>query len=807
MRISYLELKNYRKFRDLRLQLPDGVIGILGLNGAGKTTIIEGVAWCLFGNVDEVVRTNKESIRRLGTGKTESVSVVLEFDLEGTEYRLEREMGGRNLSMKALLRSRGEIVAEGDRAVRSKVNELIGMDHKSFFTSVFARQKELNELQNFTPAERKKVVLRMLRIDNVDTVIQSVREDRRHAAERVKGAETIILDANGADREDVIQSKLKCLGEESKEITSELKNASERIATLSRKHDETRKRRDALKKETDEYGAVSADLRAKRSTITEQRSSEQNLARKIRDTEDMLSRLPDLEASEKEWERVAKVKEALDESMALHDKRERIRAEIVTLNGDIANARKEVDRLDSVKEEERQILGRIEGAEAERRKSESDREELSRAITGLEARVSERRTSLSKERKKLDDIETAGEEGACPTCERALGETYDVIVKKLRGALESADQLISDDEKKASEMRSKLETARRKLEALDRKVQHQEEKLAATREKIASTSARAEEIARLEKRVKERAREVEEIGDTKYSVEEHQAAKSSLARLQKSHDDLVKLLERQRQLGTMKNEREAVRKAMGENEASEKGLAERAKVLEPKKRLYEESIREFDESYEELGVAKDAATALTVERDRIKAESDSARREMDMVREQKRMIASEKTRVDDLGTLEETLVGFKDHLIGKVAPALAETTSEILGLMTDGKYERVQLDEDYQISVDDDGVLHPLDRFSGGEADLANLSLRLAISRIIAERASTSQMNFLILDEIFGSLDPHRKRSVMAALSGLSSQFRQVMLISHVEEVKDLMTTVVRVEELPDGTSTAKIVS
>ncbi|MCJ2533314.1 MAG: AAA family ATPase, partial [Candidatus Thermoplasmatota archaeon] len=157
MKISYLELKNYRKFRDLKLQLPDGVIGILGLNGAGKTTIIEAVAWSLFGNVEEVVRTNRESVRRLGVSRTDKVSVVLEFDLDGTEYRLEREMGGRNLSMKALLRSKGDIIAEGDRAVKSKVQDLVGMDHKSFFTSVFARQKELNELQNFAPAERKKV--------------------------------------------------------------------------------------------------------------------------------------------------------------------------------------------------------------------------------------------------------------------------------------------------------------------------------------------------------------------------------------------------------------------------------------------------------------------------------------------------------------------------------------------------------------------------------------------------------------------------------------------------------------------------
>jgi len=99
-----------------------------------------------------------------------------------------------------------------------------------------------------------------------------------------------------------------------------------------------------------------------------------------------------------------------------------------------------------------------------------------------------------------------------------------------------------------------------------------------------------------------------------------------------------------------------------------------------------------------------------------------------------------------------------------------------------------------------------VDRFSGGEADLANLSLRLAISRIIADRTGANPINFLILDEIFGSQDPSRKRSVMAALTRLSSQFRQIFLITHIEDIKDLMNNVIRVEESEDGTSTAELV-
>jgi len=85
MRISYFELKNYRRFKELKLQFPDGIVGILGLNGVGKTTVIEAIAWALFGNVDEVVRTSRESVRRSGAGQSDTCSALLEFELGGQE--------------------------------------------------------------------------------------------------------------------------------------------------------------------------------------------------------------------------------------------------------------------------------------------------------------------------------------------------------------------------------------------------------------------------------------------------------------------------------------------------------------------------------------------------------------------------------------------------------------------------------------------------------------------------------------------------------------------------------------------------
>ncbi|HEY4687649.1 MAG TPA: SbcC/MukB-like Walker B domain-containing protein, partial [Candidatus Subteraquimicrobiales bacterium] len=120
--------------------------------------------------------------------------------------------------------------------------------------------------------------------------------------------------------------------------------------------------------------------------------------------------------------------------------------------------------------------------------------------------------------------------------------------------------------------------------------------------------------------------------------------------------------------------------------------------------------------------------------------------------------------------------------------------------LTDSKYTELELTEDYEVLLYDQGQKFPLDRFSGGEKDLVNLCLRLAISELMTE-TSRSDFGFIVLDEIFGSQDPLRKTNIMRALAKLSSRFRQIFLITHVEEVKDSMEYVVSVSEDESGVS------
>src|SRR5260370_37994586 len=95
MQVLRLRLVNFRQHADTELEFGPGITGIIGPNGSGKTSILEAIAWALYGV--QAVRGDKDSIRRLGAKGRAGVEGDLEVRLGAHEYRVKRGLSTAGL--------------------------------------------------------------------------------------------------------------------------------------------------------------------------------------------------------------------------------------------------------------------------------------------------------------------------------------------------------------------------------------------------------------------------------------------------------------------------------------------------------------------------------------------------------------------------------------------------------------------------------------------------------------------------------------------------------------------------------------
>lgn len=134
---------------------------------------------------------------------------------------------------------------------------------------------------------------------------------------------------------------------------------------------------------------------------------------------------------------------------------------------------------------------------------------------------------------------------------------------------------------------------------------------------------------------------------------------------------------------------------------------------------------------------------------------------------------------------------FRAQRLAALAPALSESASDYLSILTDGALVAMELSDDFEPMITAaDGTSRPVTMLSGGEESVVALALRLAIGDEVIEGAGS----LLVLDEILGALDDARRSLVTRTLRDLG---RQVVLVHHGEtDFADASFTVV---PGPDG--------
>ncbi|HHF58691.1 MAG TPA: hypothetical protein ENL44_00615 [Thermoplasmatales archaeon] len=228
-------------------------------------------------------------------------------------------------------------------------------------------------------------------------------------------------------------------------------------------------------------------------------------------------------------------------------------------------------------------------------------------------------------------------------------------------------------------------------------------------------------------------------------------------------------------------------------------------------RNLEKEVKEYYERYKlavervrkkqiEVDGVKEEIKEIFGELNLLKQKIEELRARVEEIREIKRRISEEEDKLSMLNTLEKLMGEFRIDMISRIRPTLSAYASSLLEGLTDGKYSELELNENYDIMIYDGGTPYEIGRFSGGEEDLANLCIRLAISQMLADRAG-GEFNFIILDEIFGSQDINRRRNILNALNALSNRFKQIFIITHIDEIKQMVTNAITVYEDEEGVS------
>jgi exonuclease SbcC len=237
-------------------------------------------------------------------------------------------------------------------------------------------------------------------------------------------------------------------------------------------------------------------------------------------------------------------------------------------------------------------------------------------------------------------------------------------------------------------------------------------------------------------------------------------------------------------------ERIRVREAMAQIEVRAAGLgARRAQMV-----FSEETFADLRQKYEAAAAEFHGAELAAVG---ANAEVLAARGAMESAQQAREELQRAEAQLAEL-TRERLLHEELDRAFGEIRtdlnqemrPELSDRASSYIRDLTDGRYSEIELDDQYNVIVLEDAIPKPV--ISGGEEDLANLVLRLAISEMIAERAGQA-FSLLILDEVFGSLDETRRNNVVDLLRRLQDRFEQVILITHIESVREGLDRVVSV--------------
>ncbi len=505
------------------------------------------------------------------------------------------------------------------------------------------------------------------------------------------------------------------------------------------------------------------------------------------------------------------------------DKRKALEDEVGSIDGRIAEINAELDEEEPRRRRLKELEDELKRQSAMRKAQEAALENLRKIAASLNQQLAAEKAKLEEERRGLK------EQG------KAASDQLSVI-SDLSGQIETAKKSLAEVEKKITQ-RSEFEENRSaareqfgQLKAENELLKAQMDELKERIDRLESAEGATCPLCGQPLSEKHRQSTLKQLqAEGKEKGDRFRINKSSMDDLAKRIADyesqITKIENAERERLTYSNsvtqltERiETIKNSIKNWEtAGAKRLKEVEAILASEKYAVETQKPTIS-----LGEAERALLDLQEQENRLNQEVGAARQKvsvLDELRKRKADYSSEReTLALQIGrhkTLERAFGkdGVPALLIEQALPQIETKANELLDRLSDGQMsirfvtqaeyrdkKREDRKETLDIQISDATGVRDYEMYSGGEAFRVNFAIRLALSEVLAQRKG-ARLQTLVIDEGFGSQDAEGRQRLIEAINLVKHDFAKILVITHLDELKDAFPTRIEVEKTEHGST------
>ena len=851
-----LKLRNFMCYRDNVPPLDFTGIHLAclsGDNGNGKSAIIDAMTWALWG------KARAKSVDDLIYSSPAVTEMEVEFDFTIREqlYRIirkrsrpKKQAGAGQSSLEFQINNGNgyrPITGNTIDMTQQKIIETLRMDYDTFINSAYLRQGHADEFTRQDPAKRKEVLGNILGLAVYDELEERAKElTKKHETDGVQLENTIGEITGELAQKPIYEAELE-------QMQSRLSGIETIVQEKETVLNGLRQKKDTLENKKTQLEELEA--RITNDTRDRQRREHevvQYLSR-IKDYEEIISRKVEIDGGYARYTDVKKANDELDrkfrQTVALDKQKSQLetridksRNELTTehtvIQRDIGNLEVKAKKLPELKNQLNQVQAQIRqlaDSEAALRGKEQSVQEAQRQVSQLEAEKTRLERETGEVAEKLDLISShiaSHTEAKCPLCESKLTREGLMLIesKYTKEKLEKADRLKTNQEnlaqkraeyeawqkeRKQHESGLNQEKTRTQSQAgiISKEISEIEEdvkKLADLRETLNGIEQR---LAKRDFAIAEQtalAALETEVVNLGYDTGKHEQARQQLSQLELYEREKNKLVEAVRLIN---QEKEALAKVQEEVEAKRQRLM----LDSQKKEALTVELTSLPQTRQELTEAEVEYRNLVSQRSQAQEVVGSVRAKLQRLVE---LEIKKKEKEDQMAQIsrEESIyrelskafgkTGIQALIIETALPEIEAEANRLLARMTDNrmhvKFETQKptkkgtVQETLDIAIADELGTRNYEMYSGGEAFRINFAVRIALSRLLARRAG-APLPTLIIDEGFGTQDSTGMEKVKEAIISVQEDFEKILVITHMDELKDAFPTRIDVTKTAEG--------